>query len=88
MTKIERCDACGHSDAKHEKSYTLKEIGDILDRVGRVAGDPTTCSVNRTVKATLYTLRLRFGLFNLCDCNPKDACATHGRCWTHSDWDD
>jgi len=21
-------------------------------------------------------------------CDPPGACATHGRCWTHSDWDD
>lgn len=21
-------------------------------------------------------------------CDPPDACATHGRCWTHSTWDD
>jgi hypothetical protein len=21
-------------------------------------------------------------------CSPPDACATHGRCWTHSEWVD
>lgn len=21
-------------------------------------------------------------------CDPPGACATHGRCWTHSEWDD
>lgn len=21
-------------------------------------------------------------------CSPPDACATHGRCWTHSEWID
>lgn len=30
----------------------------------------------------------REGFFGWRECDPPDACRTHGRCWIHSEWEE